>query len=82
VVSLPVAAIPPDASLLRERPVLQRFASPFNLGRQPTLSLPCGKGAPPPSLQLVARPLGEATLCRVGQAFEQATDWHHLRPPL
>jgi Asp-tRNA(Asn)/Glu-tRNA(Gln) amidotransferase A subunit family amidase len=47
-------------------------------------SLPCGpaSGGPPPSLQLVARELGEATLLQAGAVFERATPWHEQRPPV
>ncbi|HLW72252.1 MAG TPA: amidase [Candidatus Binataceae bacterium] len=83
--SLPASAIPPDASGLIDggSNSLVYFTAPFNLSRNPTLSLPCGQkpGGPPPSLQLVARHLGEATLLRAGAAFERATDWHLQRPP-
>jgi len=78
------AAVPPDARSLgfENEEGINRFTIPFNLSRNPTLSLPCGKSpsGPPPSLQLVGRPLGEATLLRAGRAFERATDWHNQRP--
>jgi amidase len=82
-ISLPVEAMPPDASSLKEPSPLLAFTAPFNMSRNPTLSMPCGAaiGAPPPSLQLVGRLLGEATLIRVGAAYERATKWHSQRPP-
>ena len=71
-----------DARGLGDSSPLLRFTAPFNLSRNPTLSLPCGpaSGGPPPSLQLVARELGEATLLQAGAAFESATRWHEQRP--
>jgi amidase len=62
----------------------QRFTSPFNFSGIPTISLPCGlsRSGLPLSLQLVGRPLAESLLCRAGHAFEQATDWHNLHPPV
>jgi amidase len=47
---------------------------PFNFSGSPTLSVPCGFSADglPLSVQFVGRALSEATLCRVGHAFEQA----------
>ncbi len=83
--SLPATAIPPDAWSVDfgDEEGLLRFTMPFNLSRNPTLSLPCGMSpsGPPPSLQLVAAHLGEATLIRAGAAFERATQWHRQRPP-
>jgi amidase len=80
---LPNNAMPVDASSFKEPNPLLAFTAPFNMSRNPTLSLPCGpgNGAPPPSLQLVGRLLGEATLIRVGAAYERATEWHTQRPP-
>ncbi|MXQ09568.1 amidase [Alphaproteobacteria bacterium GH1-50] len=48
----------------------------------PSLALPCGQDASglPIAFQLVGRADDEATLIRVGDAYQQATDWH-LRTP-
>ncbi len=80
--SLPADAIPPDASSFREPNPLLAFTAPFDMSRNPTLSMPGGpgNGAPPPSLQLVGRMLGEAMLIRSGAAYERATEWHKQRP--
>jgi amidase len=82
-VSLPNDAMPPDASSFTEPNPLLAFTAPFNMSRNPTLSMPGGpgQGAPPPSLQLVGRRLGEAALIRLGAAYERATEWHTQRPP-
>jgi amidase len=82
--SLPAGGMPPDARGLTGASSLLHFTAPFNLSRNPTLSQPCGKSAsgPPPSLQLVGRRLGEATLLQVGAAFERATEWHTQRPAM
>jgi amidase len=55
---------------------------PFNFSGSPTLSVPCGFSADglPFSAQFVGRSLSEATLCRAGHAFEQATPWHTRHP--
>ena len=81
--TLPNGAMPPDARSFTEPNPLLAFTAPFNMSRNPTLSMPSGpgKGAPPPSLQLVGRPLGEVTLIRAGAAYERATEWHTQRPP-
>jgi aspartyl-tRNA(Asn)/glutamyl-tRNA(Gln) amidotransferase subunit A len=58
--------------------------APFNIAGLPALSLPCGftSGGMPIGLQIVGRPFDEATVLRVGHAYEQATDWHRRRPHL
>ena len=56
---------------------------PFNVTGQPVLALPAGfKDGLPIGLQLVARRGAEARLCRIGHAFEQATDHSAQRPDL
>jgi amidase len=59
-----------------------QFTLPANLAGAPALCLPCGfsEDGVPYSLQLTARPLGEARLFRIAQAYEQTTPWH-LRHP-
>jgi amidase len=61
-----------------------RFTTPHSLTGYPTLSLPCGISPEgiPLSLQLIGHPLAEALLCRVGHAYERATDWHRRHPPV
>ena len=61
---------------------IQRFTAPADFAGTPTISVPCGFNAAgaPLSLQLVGRDRGEATLCRIAHAYEQATEWH-LRHP-
>ena len=60
-----------------------RFTRIFNTIGLPALSLPCGFTATglPLALQIVGRPFDEATVLRVGHAYEQATAWHRRRPP-
>jgi aspartyl-tRNA(Asn)/glutamyl-tRNA(Gln) amidotransferase subunit A len=56
-----------------------------NLAGLPGLSLPCGfsegEMGMPVGLQLLGRPLDEATILRVGDAFESLTPFHEARPP-
>ena len=48
----------------------------------PGLSAPCGlAGGLPVGLQLLGRPLDEATPLRVADAFQRRSDWHARRPP-
>ncbi len=60
------------------------LTSAFNITGHPALSLCCGFGASglPLSLQLVGRAFDEATVMRVGHAYEQATSWRERRPAL
>jgi len=60
------------------------FTAPFNLTGHPALVVPGGMSAEriPIGLQLVGRAGGEADLLRLGHAFEQATPWHTMHPPL
>jgi aspartyl-tRNA(Asn)/glutamyl-tRNA(Gln) amidotransferase subunit A len=57
---------------------------PHNLTGAPALTVPCGFGASglPIGLQIVGRPFEDATVLRVGHAYEQATDWHRRRPSI
>jgi len=61
-----------------------RLTRPFNGLGLPALSLPCGfsRGGLPLAFQLVGRPFDEATVLRLGHAYQQATDWHTRRPAL
>lgn len=59
----------------------QRFTVPFDYNGYPTLSVPCGFNSEgmPASLQIVGKPLREELICKIGNAFESATEWssHH-----
>ena len=61
-----------------------RFVTIWDYNGYPTLSLPCGFSPDriPLSLQLISSPLGEATLCRAGFAFEQAHEFHLQHPSI
>jgi amidase len=67
-----------------ELAALIRYTAPFDMSGHPSLTLPVGftAGGLPIGAQLVGRHLGEAALCRVGRAYQRATDWHRRRPPL
>ena len=74
--------VPPDPPL-PPRPDSYNIA---NVTGIPAIVLPCGFTAGPPSLplgiQFCAKPFDEATLFRIGHAYQAATDWHKRRPPL
>jgi aspartyl-tRNA(Asn)/glutamyl-tRNA(Gln) amidotransferase subunit A len=87
----PIAATEPgqryvDIGGVREsvRSSLVRFTRPFNVSGHPVASVPCGftiEGLPI-GLQIIGRPFDEATVLRVADAYQRATDWHTRRPPL
>ena len=58
------------------------ITTPFNIGGQPAMNIPCGFSAEglPISLQLAARHFDEALMFRVGHAYQTLTDWHTRRP--
>ncbi len=60
----------------------QRYTAPYDFSGVPTLSVPCGLNSEglPLSLQFVGKHLAERLLCRVGYAYEQATEWHSMHP--
>jgi aspartyl-tRNA(Asn)/glutamyl-tRNA(Gln) amidotransferase subunit A len=59
------------------------FTVPANLAGIPGLSVPCGfVGRLPCGLQLLGRAFDEATLFRVGRAYQRQTAYHLARPPL
>ena len=65
------------------------FTVSANLAGVPAISLPCGTAQPegggpelPVGLQLLGRPLEDATLLRAADAYQRMTDHHTRRPPL
>ena len=56
---------------------------PANIAGIPGISVPAGlSNGLPVGLQLLTPPLAEETLFRIAYAYEQATEWHTLSPPL
>ncbi|MCE8024371.1 amidase [Billgrantia aerodenitrificans] len=57
---------------------------PFSLSNVPALSVPAGFSSEglPLALQIAGRPFDEATVFRVGHAFQQASAWHRHHPAL
>jgi aspartyl-tRNA(Asn)/glutamyl-tRNA(Gln) amidotransferase subunit A len=60
------------------------FTVSANLTGSPALSIPCGfaAGRLPIGLQLTGRMFDEATLLRIGDAYERLTDWTSRSPDL
>ena len=63
---------------------ISAMTRPISFLGLPSLSVPCGfSGAGLPiAFQLVGRPFSEALLVSLGDAYQQATDWHERVPPL
>lgn len=63
---------------------LTRFTRPINYLGLPSLAMPCGFAASglPIGLQLFGRAFDEATLLRIGAAWQRATDFHNRVPEL
>jgi aspartyl-tRNA(Asn)/glutamyl-tRNA(Gln) amidotransferase subunit A len=61
-----------------------RLTRSFNGLGLPSLSVPCGfsRDGLPLAFQIVGRPFDEATVLRVGHAYEQSAGWYRRRPPL
>ena len=60
------------------------FTRPTNYLGIPALVVPCGftENGLPAAFQLMGPPFSEDTLFRIGHAYQSATDWHTLAPPL
>lgn len=78
-----------DTAAIRLTDVVQgmfpsRFTRVVNLLEMCALALPNGATPTglPLSLQIICRGYDEAMALRVGQAYQQATDWHLRAPPL
>lgn len=71
-----------DAEAVIQR--LTRFTRPVNYLGLPSLAIPAGFTAArlPIAMQLIGRPFAEATLLRIGAAFQRLTDFHTQRPEL
>ncbi|MGV9803046.1 amidase [Mycobacterium sp. NPDC003449] len=87
--TLPLTAFPvgrdvPDGSASPDWTSWTPYTYPFNLTQQPALSVPCGFSASglPIGLQIVGPRHSDALVLRVGQAYQNATDWHHRMPAL
>jgi amidase len=63
---------------------LMRFTSPFDMGGNPTITMPCGytSAGTPIAFQLAARPMEEDLLVSAGAAYQRETTWHRKHPNL
>jgi aspartyl-tRNA(Asn)/glutamyl-tRNA(Gln) amidotransferase subunit A len=80
--TLPITATP-LASVDETTTPLATFTRAVNYVGGCGVSLPAGfaEGLPI-GIQLVGAPFADATLVRIGRAFQSATDWHRRRPDL
>jgi aspartyl-tRNA(Asn)/glutamyl-tRNA(Gln) amidotransferase subunit A len=59
------------------------FTVSVNLAGLPGVSVPCGfADGLPIGFQLIGKMFDEATILRVADAFERASDWHKKTPPI
>ena len=81
--TLPITATPVDAVDESTTPLATWTRAANYLGAC-ALSLPAGLSSEglPVGVQLIGAPFAEATLVRIGRAFQKATDWHRRRPNL
>jgi aspartyl-tRNA(Asn)/glutamyl-tRNA(Gln) amidotransferase subunit A len=72
----------PGAEAVIQR--LTRFTRPVNYLGLPSLAIPSGftRTGLPVGMQLIGRSFEEATLLRIGAAFQRATDFHAKAPKL
>lgn len=61
-----------------------RMTQPFNVNGSPSVSVPAGfsDDGLPIGLQISGKPWDDALVLRVGNAYQQATDWHNRWPDL
>ena len=70
-----------DPDAMRRAPT---FTGLWNLAGLPAASVCCGFSSVglPIGMQIVGKPFHEATVMRVGDAYQQLTDWHLRTPTL
>ena len=88
VVAMPTSPIPPFRLGEKTDDPLQMYLADIftvsvNLAGLPGISIPCGfADGLPIGFQLIGRMFDEATMLRVADSFERATDWHNAVPPI
>ena len=80
--ALAAATAPPVDEIVRRMNRFSRLTRPFNALGLPVLAVPAGftDDGRPLGLSIAGRPFDEATVLRLGHAWEQASDWRTRRP--
>ena len=56
---------------------------PINIAGVPAISIPAGfADGLPIGMQIIGKPFAEETLLKIAHAFQQATDWHKMKPEI
>ena len=59
------------------------YTLPVNIAGLPAMSVPCGfADGLPVGLQLIGPHLSEPALLNIAHSYQQATDWHRMRPDI
>jgi aspartyl-tRNA(Asn)/glutamyl-tRNA(Gln) amidotransferase subunit A len=88
VVAMPTSPIPPFRLGEKTDDPLQMYLADIftvsvNLAGLPGISVPCGfADGLPIGFQLIGKMFDEATILRVADSFERASDWHTKTPPI
>jgi len=82
--ALAAVTAPPVEEIVRRMGRFSRLTRPFNGLGLPVLAVPAGFASDgrPLGLQIVGRPFDEATVLRLGHAWEHAADWRTRRPSI
>jgi aspartyl-tRNA(Asn)/glutamyl-tRNA(Gln) amidotransferase subunit A len=90
--TLPFVATPVGATTVEIEPgqeedmlsAIMQYTGVPSLTGLPSMSVPCGFSPDglPIGMQIIGRPFDEATIFRVGQAYQDLTDWHRRQPNL
>ena len=74
----------PDGSEETITSAYVRHSCPANITGLPSITVPCGFSGDdlPVGMQILGRPLDEATILRTAKAYEAATDWHNRAPDI
>jgi aspartyl-tRNA(Asn)/glutamyl-tRNA(Gln) amidotransferase subunit A len=78
----PASRIEDAAETARTYP--RQARTPFNVTGHPAVAMMAGlsRGGLPLSVQFVGRYFDDATVLRVAAAYERATEWHRMHPPI